>query len=138
VDFPILGVTSGLADTLPELRLTSGRMFEAGLHEFIASNKCARQFSNFTVGGKRAMRGSEWRIVGSFDLGNSEGTCVVFADAKTILSAFRMNTYNQVTVRLQSPGAFTQLTAALKADPTLRVEARHEAEVIEEGMKRFN
>ena len=138
VGFAIFGVTSGLADTLPELRLTSGRMFEAGLHEFIASNKCARQFANFAVGDRRVMRGSEWRIVGSFDLGSSEGSCVVFADAETILSAFRMNTYNQVTVLLQSPGAFTQLTAALKANPTLRIEARHEAEVIEESMKRFN
>ena len=49
VGFAIFGATSGLADTLPELRLTSGRMFAAGLHEFIASNKCARQFSNFAV-----------------------------------------------------------------------------------------
>jgi putative ABC transport system permease protein len=138
VGFAIFGATAGLADTLPELRLTSGRMFEPGLHEFIASNKCARQFSNFAVGDKRVMRGSEWTVVGGFDLGSSEGKCVVFADAETILSAFRINTYNQVTVLLQSPRAFTQLTEALKANPTLRIEARREAEVIEESMKRFN
>jgi putative ABC transport system permease protein len=138
VGFAIFGATAGLADTLPELRLTSGRMFEPGLHEFIASNKCARQFSNFAVGDKRVMRGSEWTVVGGFDLGSSEGKCVVFADAETILSAFRMNTYNQVTVLLQSPRAFTQLTEALKANPTLRIEARREAEVIEESMKRLN
>jgi putative ABC transport system permease protein len=138
VGFAIFGATAGLADTLPELRLTSGRMFEPGLHEFIASNKCARQFSNFAVGDKRVMRGGEWTVVGNFDLGSSEGRCVVFADAETILSAFRINTYNQVTVLLQSPSAFTQLTEALKANPTLRIEARREAEVIEESMKRFN
>jgi putative ABC transport system permease protein len=138
VGFALFGATAGLADTLPELRLTSGRMFEPGLHEFIASNKCARQFTNFAVGDKRVMRGSEWSVVGSFDLGSSEGMCIVFADAETILSAFRINTYNQVTVLLQSPRSFTQLTEALKANPTLRIEARREAEVIEESMKRFN
>jgi putative ABC transport system permease protein len=138
VGFALFGATAGLADTLPEWRLTSGRMFEPGLREFIASNKCAREFSNFAVGDKRAMRGSEWTVVGSFDLGSSEGMCVVFADAETILSAFRINTYNQVTVLLQSPRAFTQLTEALKANPTLRIEARREAEVIEESMKGFN
>lgn len=138
VGFALFGATAGLADTLPELRLTSGRMFEPGLHEFIASNKCARQFTNFAVGDKRVMRGSEWTVVGSFDLGSSEGICIVFADAETILSAFRINTYNQVTVLLQSPRAFTQLTEALKANPTLRIEAMREAEVIEESMKRFN
>jgi putative ABC transport system permease protein len=138
VGFALFGATAGLADTLPELRLTSGRMFESGLYEFIASNKCARQFSHFAVGDKRVMRGAEWTVVGSFELGSSEGTCVVFADAETILSAFRINTYNQVTVLLQSPRALTQLTEALKANPTLRIEATREAEVIEEGMKRFN
>lgn len=136
--FAIFGASAGLADTLPELRLTSGRMFEPGLYEFIASNKCDRQFSNFAVGDKRAMRGREWTVVGSFDLGSSEGTCVVFADAETILSAFRINTYNYVTVLLQSPRAFTQLTEALRGNPTLRIEAKREAEVIEESMKRFN
>jgi putative ABC transport system permease protein len=136
--FALTGVTAGLADIQPELQLTSGRMFQPGLHELIASNKCARQFSNFAVGDKRVMRGGEWKVVGNFNLGSREGTCVVFADAETILSAFRMNTYNQVTVLLQSPGAFTQLTDALKANPTVRVEAKREAEVAEQSMKRFN
>lgn len=134
----LIGVTSGHADTQPELRLTSGRMFQPGLQELIASNKCARQLSNFAVGDRRTMRGGEWLVVGNFDLGSSEGVCVVFADAETVLSAFGRNSYNQVTVLLQSPAAFTQLTAALDANPTLRVAAKREAELTEEGMKRFN
>jgi putative ABC transport system permease protein len=136
--FALTGVTAGLADIRPELHLTAGRMFQPGLHELIASNKCARQFSNFAVGDKRVMRGGEWTVVGNFNLGSSEGTCVVFADAETILSAFRINSYNQVTLLLQSPGAFTQLADALKANPTVRVEAKREAEVTEQSMKRFN
>jgi putative ABC transport system permease protein len=136
--FALRGVTAGLADIQPELHLTSGRMFQPGLHELIASNKCARQFSNFAVGDKRVMRGGEWAVVGNFNLGSREGTCVVFADAETILSAFRINTYNQVTVLLESAGAFAQLTDALKTNPTIRVEAKREAELTEQGMKRFN
>lgn len=135
--FALTGVTAGLTDVQPELQLTSGRMFQPGLHELIASNKCARQLSNFAVGDKRVMRGGEWSVVGNFDLGRGEGTCVVFADAETILSAFRMNAYNQVTVLLESPGAFNQLADALKANPTVRVEARREAEVTEQSIKGF-
>lgn len=138
VGFALNGTTAGLANIQPELHLTSGRMFRSGLHELIASNKCARQFSNFAVGDKRAMRGSEWIVVGNFNLGSSEGACVVFADAETILSAFRVPTYNMVTVLLQSPQALVQLTEALKANPTLRVEAKREAEVTQEDMKGFN
>jgi putative ABC transport system permease protein len=136
--FALTGVTAGLADIQPELHLTAGRMFQPGLHELIASNKCARQFSNFAVGDRRTMRGSEWLVVGNFNLGDSEGACVAYADAETILSAFRITAYNQVIVLLQSPRALTRLTDALKADPTLRLEAKREAEVTEANMKRFN
>lgn len=135
--FALTGVTAGLLDVQPELHLTSGRMFQPGLHELIASNKCARQLSNFAVGDRRTMRGGEWTVVGNFNLGDSEGACVVFADAETILSAFRVNTYNQITLLLQTPEAFTQLTNALKANPTVRVEAKREAELTEQNMERF-
>lgn len=138
VGFALVGVTAGLVDTRPELRLTAGRMFQPGLHELIANNKCARQFSNFTVGDKRVIRGSDWLVVGNFDLGSSEGVCAVFADAETILSAFGRTTYNQVTVLLQSPTAFDQLTDGLKANPTLRIEAKREVDLTEESMKGFN
>jgi putative ABC transport system permease protein len=138
VGFTLTATTAGLADIRPELHLTSGHMFQSGLHEIIASNKCARQFSNFNVGDTRVMRGSEWQVVGNFDLGSSEGSCMVFADAETILSTFRVDTYNQVTVLLQSPNELPQLIKALKADPTLRIEAKREADVTEQSMKRLN
>lgn len=136
--FSLIGVTAGQSDVQPELHLTTGRMFQSGLRELIASNKCAREFSDFAVGDKRKMRGTEWHVVGNFNLGRGEGTCVVMADAETILSAFRMAAYNQVVVLLQSPRAFERLTEALAADPTVRVEARREAEVTERSMRRFN
>jgi putative ABC transport system permease protein len=136
--FPVTGVTAGLTDYLPELRLTSGRMFKPGLRELIASNKCAQQFTDFSVGNKKLMRGGEWDVVGNFDLGRTQGACTVFADADTILSAFGRNTYSQVNVMLQSEASLAELNNALKTNPTLRVQAKYEAEVIEEGMKRFN
>jgi putative ABC transport system permease protein len=138
IGFPLSGVTSGLADYLPELHLTSGRMFKPGLRELIASNKCARQLTDFAVGDKRRMRGGEWLVVGNFDLGRTEGVCSVFADADTILSAFGRDTYNQVNVMLQSVATFADVTNALKATPTLRVEAKHESQVTEESMQQLS
>lgn len=135
--FPLTGVTSGLADYMPELHLTSGRMFKPGLRELIASNKCARQLTDFAVGDKRSMRGGEWLVVGNFELGQTEGVCNVYADADTILSAFGQNAFNQIGVMLQSPSTYDELTRALKANPTLRAEAKHEAQAVEEGMQQF-
>jgi putative ABC transport system permease protein len=138
VGFPLSGVTPGLADYTPELHLTSGRMFTPGLRELIASNQCTRKFEDFALGDKRRMRGGDWLIVGTFDFGRTQGVCSVFADADTVLSAFGRNTYNQVNVMLQSPETFTDLNAALKANPSLHLEAKREAQVTEEGMQQLN
>lgn len=138
VGFPILGVTPALVDYTPELRLTSGRLFQPGLRELIASNKCSTRFAGFQVGDKRPMRGGEWVIVGNFDLGQTEGACVVYGDADTIMSAFGRNTFSQVGVMLQSEASFAELTRAIEANPALHVVARHQAQVVEDNNRQLN
>ncbi len=138
VGFTIVGTGAGLTDYTPELRLTSGRMFRPGLRELIASNYCGREYEHFGVGDKRVIQGGEWLVVGNFDLGRTGGTCIAYADANTLLSAFGRDAYNEVNVMLQSPGAFTELVNAIKANPVLHVEARREAELVAEGMQQLN
>ena len=138
VGFPIVGSSAGLGDYAPELHLTSGRMYRPGVHELIASNYCARRYQGFRVGEQRVIEGVEWLVVGHFDLGSNDGTCGVYADADTVLSALRRDDYNQVVVMLQSPAAFADLTNAIKADPRLNIEAKHEAELAEANMQQVN
>jgi len=138
IGFVVVGSSAAFSDYTPELHLTSGRMYRAGLRELIASNFCARQFERFGVGDKRVMPGGEWLVVGNFDLGHSEGTCLVYADADTLLSAIGRDSYNQVVVMLESAAAFGTLTDAIKANPLLHVEAKHEAEVVEANMRQVN
>jgi putative ABC transport system permease protein len=138
IGFALAGVSSGLVDYAPELHLTAGRMFRPGLYELIASNVCARKFTDFAVGDKRSMRGGKWSVVGNFAMGRAKGICVVFSDADTVLSAFGRDSYNQVNVMLESPATFAELSNAIKANPTLHVEAKHEADLTEEGMKQFD
>lgn len=134
--FPLIGMTPGITDYQPELHITAGRMFNPGLRELIASNKCVRQYTDFGVGAKRHMRGADWLVVGNFDLAST--VCLVFGDGDTILSAFGRNTYNQANVLLKSPAAFTVLTDALKANPSLHLKAQHEAEIFEQNMQQVN
>jgi putative ABC transport system permease protein len=134
--FPLIGMTPGIADYQPELRITAGRMFNPGLRELIASDKCVRQYTDFGVGAKRHMRGSDWLVVGNFDLAST--VCLVFGDGDTILSAFGRSTYNQANVLLESPAAFAELTNALKANPSLHLKAQHEAEIFEQDMQPVN
>jgi putative ABC transport system permease protein len=138
IGFPLLGVGPGLTDYMPELHLVRGRMFRTGLRELIASSKCVRQFAGFAVGDKRTMRGGEWPIVGNFEVGRTEGNCLVYGDADTVLSAFGRSIYNEIEVMLQSPAAFDVLSRAIKANPTLRIKIKHEAEVAEENNAQLN
>jgi len=138
VGFPMYGMGAGLTDYAPELHLTTGRMFRPGLHELIASNYCAHQYEHFSAGDKRVIQGIEWVVVGNFDLGRATGSCFVYADADTVLSAFKRSTYNDVEVMLQSPAAFDELVNAIKANPLLHVNARHEADLAAESEQQVN
>jgi putative ABC transport system permease protein len=138
VGFAMIGVTPGLTDYSPELHLTSGRLFRPGLRELIANNQCVRKYVDFAVGDKRTMRGGDWTVVGNFDIGQAQGICIVFGDADVILSAFGRNTYNQVNVMLESPARFTGFADAVKANPTMHAEVKHESELTEESLKQLN
>jgi putative ABC transport system permease protein len=79
IGFVLAGASEGLTDYLPELHLTSGRLFRPGLRELIASNLCTRKYADFARGDKRTMRGGDWEVVGNFDIGRTQGICTVFA-----------------------------------------------------------
>jgi putative ABC transport system permease protein len=135
--FPLVGITPTVTEYLPELRFTGGRMFHPGLHELIASNSCARQFSGFEVGDRRPIHGSDWTVVGHFDQGQAQ-QCIVYADVDSIMSAFGRNTYSMVAARLQSAADFDVFRDAVKANPTLHLEAQREREVMEDAFRQLN
>ena len=135
--FPLIGTTPTVTDYLPEMRFTGGRMFQRGLHELIASNSCVRQFTGFDLGDRRPIHGSEWTVVGHFDLGQAQ-QCSVYADVDSLMSTFSSNTYTSVSVRLQTPADFDAFSDAIKANPSLHLEAKREREVMEDGFKQLN
>lgn len=136
VFFPLVGTTANLTQYRPEIRFTGGRMFQPGLHELIASNPCRRQFAGFEMGDRRSLRGIDWVVVGYFDEGDSL-QCVVYTDVDVLMSTFNRNTYNQVSVMLQSPADFTAFRDALQANPTLRLEVQRESEAVQADFKQL-
>ena len=137
VFFPLIGTTPTVTEYLPEMRLTEGRMFQRGLHELIVSNSCVRQFTGFDIGDRRPIHGSDWTVVGHFDLGQAQ-QCSVYADVDSLMSTFSSNTYTSVSVRLQTPADFDAFSDAIKANPSLHLEAKREREVTEDGFKQLN
>jgi putative ABC transport system permease protein len=131
--FPLVGTSAAFAQYRPEIGFTDGRSFKRGVHELIASNNCRRQFTGFEIGERRSIRGVDWTIVGHFDQGHSQ-QCTLYTDVDTLMSAFNRNTYNAVSLMLQSPADYGAFRDALQANPTLHLEARHEREAQEEGI----
>src|SRR3984957_7255717 len=135
--FPLIGTTPTVTEYLPEMRFTGGRMFQRGLHELIVSNSCVRQFTGFDIGDRRPIHGSDWTVVGHFVLGQAQ-QCPVYADVDSLMSTFSSNTYTSVSVRLQTPADFDAFSDAIKANPSLHLEAKREREVMEDGFKQLN
>jgi len=133
--FPLLGVSSNVADYYPEMQLIEGRMFKAGLHELVASRDCS-QFVGFELNDKRPLRGADWVIVGRFTQGGMH-QCRVYGDVDTIMSTLAHNTYSGVAMRLQSASDYPAFARAVAANPSLKLEAVTERQVTEQDMKQF-
>jgi putative ABC transport system permease protein len=137
INFPLLGVSSGLTELRPEVHLTAGRLFHSGVHEIIASEGCARQYTGFAIGDRQSIRGGTWSVVGQFDLRRTQESCTLYADADSVMAAFGRDSYNQVSIMLESAAGYDAFVAALKANPALRIEAKHESEAVAETYKPF-
>ncbi len=135
--FPLVGITPNVIEVAPEIRLTAGRLFQPGLRELIVSNPCSRQYVGFEMGERRALRGTDWTIVGHFDRGASQ-QCVVYGDAKTLMTLLKSNVYSMATVLLNSPADYTVLHDAVGSNPALHVEAQREEELIKDQFKSLN
>jgi putative ABC transport system permease protein len=134
--FPLVGTTATFTQYRPEIQFTGGRLFQRGLHELIADNACRRQFTGFEIGDRRSIRGVDWTIVGHFDQGHTQ-QCIVYTDVDTLMSTFSRNTYNLVSLMLQSPADYATFRDALQANPTLHLEAQHEREAVQESVRQL-
>lgn len=131
---PVAGVEPEYPRVVPELRLTAGRMFRPGMHELIVGKVRYTEDSNMAIGDRIHLRGDEWTVVGHFE---AQGTTnwVLLTDALTLMSATRSNSFFRILVTLDPNGGFARLQQALKADPALHVELKHEAEVVRDDTK---
>ncbi len=137
VNFPLVGISASVVDLVPEMHLTAGRMFQRGLHEIVATNACVREFTGFEIGARRFIHGTEWSIVGHVDLG-SDQQCEAYADVDALNAAIDRNSYERATLMLRSLPDYEVLRAAVRANPTLHLEVRHEREFLAAQFKQFN
>jgi putative ABC transport system permease protein len=115
----------------PEIKLVDGQMFHPGLRELVVGRAAQQQFNGLDIGSRVTIHESEWTVVGVFESHGDTHESEIFADADTTLSAFRRgNTFQSVSVMLDSPVSFGAFKNALTSDPQLTVEVHTEPEYL--------
>lgn len=122
----------------PEIHLIEGHMFRPAVRELIVGQAAAKQFKDLTVGSRVTFHNSEWRIVGIFSTNGDTHESELMGDAETVLSVYRRNVFQSVTVRLTSPGQFDSYKDTLTTNPMLKVAVRTESEYFKKQSTHLN
>lgn len=122
----VRGVGAKAFAVRPEIHLVAGRMFQPAVREIIVGTSAQKQFKGLELNSHIAFRDSDWTVVGVFESGGDAHQSELMGDVETVLSAFRHNLFNSVTVLLDSPAAFAAFKDRLTTDPTLTVEPQTE------------
>lgn len=123
---PLRGTSATGLALRPQVRLSEGRFFRPGSSEIIAGKSVAAGFQGVTLGATLRFGGRDWTVVGLFDAGKSGFDSEIWADAETLMQAFRRSNWSTVVMRLADPAAFDALRDTVDTDPRLTLEAKRE------------
>lgn len=104
-------------------RIVRGRLFRPGVQELIVGAGAASQFSGLDVGRTLRFRGSTWTVVGHFESGGKYDS-ELWSDIGTVQGAWRRSGVSSILAQLKTPAVLPAMTARLKEDPQLDVEAK--------------
>jgi putative ABC transport system permease protein len=130
VNVTLRGVGPRYFSLRPELKLVSGRMFHAGNQELLVGAAASSQFAGLKTGNRVRLQDGDWTVVGTFAGGNGSRESEVVADAQTVMSTYKLDAFNTMTLALESPEALRRVKEAVSSDPTLLVDVRAEPEYL--------
>lgn len=126
---PLRGVEGAAVQVREKMQIISGRMFEWGKNEIIVGSGAAREFGGLEVGSSLKVGRETWPVVGIFSANGGVAESEVWTDAKVLQAAYnRGESYQSVSVRLKSAGAFDEFKDALTTNPQLSVKVLRQAD----------
>ena len=120
-----------------EIHLVEGRLFGSAVREVIVGRTLQRQFRDIEIGRQILVRGAEWTVAGIFESHADPHEAELLTGAETLQSAFERNTFQSVTVLLESADALPQFKAALTSNPALSVDVMREADYYRQQSQTF-
>jgi putative ABC transport system permease protein len=126
---PLRGVEDAATLVHDQVKIIQGRMFDWGKDEIIAGVGAAEEFAGLQVGSKLKVGRSEWNVVGIFSAKGGIAESDIWTDAKVLQGAYnRGDTFQSVSVKLQSPDKFDAFKDKLTTDPQLKVKVQRQSE----------
>ena len=116
------GVGTAAWQLRPQVEIVEGRRFESGRRELIVGEGALRQYRGLEPGSTLDLANQPWTVVGVFASGDSHES-ELWADAEVLASTYQRSSHQSVTVKLDGPDGMERLSAALAADPRLKMDA---------------
>jgi putative ABC transport system permease protein len=120
---PLRGVEPAALQVRDHLKIIQGRMFEWGKDEVIVGRGAAQEFAGLEVGSRIQVGRYQWPVVGIFSANGGVAESEIWTDAKILQDAYnRGDSFQSVSVKLNSPTAFQTFKDSLTSNPQLNVQ----------------
>jgi putative ABC transport system permease protein len=120
----------------PQLKIIAGRNFTPGLRELIVGRGVLQQFQGAAIGDVVRMRGSEWKVVGTFASGDAHDS-EMWTDINVARSTFGRSGSSSVLAALDGPDGFARLKSAVAAEPRLSLDVLREQDYFSGQTRQF-
>src|SRR5262249_53897236 len=112
-----------------KLQIIRGRAFEWGKNEVVVGAGAAQEFLGLEVDNKVRVGQNQWLVVGIFTAGGGTAEAEIWTGAGGLQDAYhRGSSFQSVSAKLTSAGAFQQFKDALTTDPRLSVKVVRQPE----------
>lgn len=130
VSLTFRGVGEQYFATRPELAIVDGRMHEPGKQELLVGAAALAQFEGLAIGDSIRLQDGDWVVVGTFAGGNGSRESEVISDVQTVMSAYKLNAYNSVSVMLENAASFRSFREGVVRDTRAGADAHTEPEYL--------
>ena len=120
----------------PQLKIIAGRNFTPGLRELIVGRGVLQQFQGAAIGDTVRMRGSEWKVVGTFASGDAHDS-EMWTDVNIARSTFLRLGSSSVLAALDGPDGLARLKSAVAAEPRLSLDVMREQDYFSGQTRQF-
>ncbi|MGA2683653.1 MAG: ABC transporter permease [Verrucomicrobiota bacterium] len=135
---PLRGVEPAALLVRDNLKIIQGRMFNWGKDEVIVGQGAAQEFAGLDVGSTIKVGRYQWPVVGIFSANGGAAESEIWSDAKILQDAYnRGNSFQSVSVRLNSPAAFQAFKDALTSNPQLNVQVIRQSDYYAQQSQRL-